>query len=45
MMGLLPSQAQRMEFKYISAHRHHEHCLGTVGHMFFSFAAFQLLDV
>ena len=26
-------------------HRYHEHCLCTVGHMFFSFAAFQLLDV
>ena len=24
---------------------HHKHCLCTVGHMFFSFAAFQLLDV
>ena len=43
--GLLPSQAQRMEFKCVSAHWHHEHCLCTAGHMFFSFAAFQLLDV
>ena len=31
--------------KFISAHWNHEHCLCTVGHMFFSFAAFQLLDV
>ena len=45
MTGLLPSQAQRMEFKCVSAHWHHEHCLCTVGHMFFSFAVFQLLDV
>ncbi len=28
-----------------SAHWHHEHCLRTVGFMFFSFAPFQLLDV
>ena len=27
------------------SHWHHEHCLCTLGHMFFSFAAFQLLDV
>ena len=40
MTGLLPSQARRMEFKCVSAHWHHEHCLCTVGHMFFSFAAF-----
>ena len=45
MTGLLPSQAQRMEFKCVSAHWHTEHCLCTVVHMFFSFAAFQLLDV
>ena len=31
--------------KCVSTHWHHEHCLCTVGHMFFSFAAFQLLDV
>ena len=42
MTGLLPSRAQGMEFKCVSAHWHHEHCLYTVGHMFFSFAAFQL---
>ena len=44
MTGLLPSQAQRMEFKYVSAHWHHKHCLCTVV-SFFSFAAFHLLDV
>ena len=27
------------------SHWHHEHCLCTLGHMFFSFATFQLLDV
>ena len=45
MTGLLPSQAQKMEFKCVSAHWHHEHCLCTVGHMFFSFDAIQLLCV
>ena len=35
----LPCASQRV------SHWHHEHYLCTVGHMFFSFAAFQLLDV
>ena len=30
MTGLLPSQAQRIEFKCVSAHWHHEHCRAHV---------------